>query len=298
MQAGSQTVDSLFSLARKKLMDKEFANAIIIYNKIYEKDSLNFDLYVERGDAYFQLEEAQHAFDDFTKALTIRPESAEAYQRRGALLVAIRYNDEAIADNTMALDLAKSDTMRMASYWSRGLAKQQKRDFQGAFEDYSQAYFYDTSDIGIINDLAIALDELGRVDESMQYLRKVIQIEPDIAIGYVNLGFQQTRLKNYKVAIEYFNKALSLSKDHPMALGNRALARYHLKEYKAALVDVNKSILGYPANSYAYKTRALIYLALKQNDKVCPDLDRAKELGFAEAYGDEVDELSKTHCKK
>jgi tetratricopeptide (TPR) repeat protein len=298
MDAGSQTVDSLFTLARKKVTEKKYEEALTFYTKIWEKDSLNFDLYMERGIVHYELQDGQKAHDDFTKAAAIKPESSEPYHRRAILFLALRYNEEAILDNTRALDLATDDTIRMISYMNRGNAKQQKRDFQGAYEDYSRGYLYDTSDVTILNNMATVLDELGRVDESLQYLRKVIQMKPDFIAGYVNLGFQFTKLKRYKEAIQYFDKALTIEKDEPLTLNNRGLARYYLKDYKGAMADINKSILVYPTNSYAFKNRALVYLALRQNDKACIDLEKAKELGFEEAYGTEVEELTKTHCKK
>lgn len=298
MPAESQSVDSLLNLARKKVSDKKYNEAIVVYNRIWAKDSLNYDLYLERGTVYYELQDGEKAFNDYTKAISLNPKAAEPYHRRAILMMAMRYHEEAIIDNTMALDLATNDTLRMYSYSNRGNCKQQKRDFQGAYEDYSRAYLYDTSSIAIMNNLATVLDELGRVDESLQYLHKIIRLQPDFIGGYVNMGFQYTRLKRYKEAIQYFDKALTIEKDEPLTLNNRGLARYHLKDYKGALADINKSISLYPANSYAFKNRALVYLALNQKEKACPDLTKASELGFTVTYGSEVDELLKKHCSK
>ncbi|HEY6504287.1 MAG TPA: tetratricopeptide repeat protein [Chitinophagaceae bacterium] len=292
-----QTVDSLLKQAGKLASDKNYKEALGIYNKVWEKDSLNFDLYLERGTVYYELREVENAFNDYTKAIKLRPASAEPYHRRAILMMAIMYTEEAIMDNTKAINLATNDTMRMICFMNRGNAKQQKRDFQGAFEDYSRAYLYDTSDMTILNNMATVLDELGRVDECLQYLQKVIQRDPTFVGAYVNVGFQYTKLQRYKEAIVYFDKALSLQKDEPLTLNNRGLARYHLKDYTGALEDINKSLALYPDNSYAFKNRALVHLAQKQKEKACADLQKAIDLEFTKMYGSEVEELLKANCK-
>jgi tetratricopeptide (TPR) repeat protein len=293
----AQSVDALMKEAGGLAKQKKYKEALVVYQKIWLKDSLNYDLYLERGIVYSELKDAQNAFDDFSKAAQLKPDSAEPYHRRAILMMSIVYTEEAISDNTKAINLATTDLMRMLCFMNRGNAKQQKRDFQAAFEDYSRAYLYDTTDLTILNNMATVLDELGRVDECLQYLQKVIQRDPKFVGAYVNLGFHYTRLKRYKEAIAYFDKALTIEKDEPLTLNNRGLARYYLKDYAGALADINKSLSLYPSNSYAFKNRALIYFAQEQKQKACADLNKAIELGFTEMYGEEVAELLKTSCK-
>lgn len=296
--AGSgQTVDQLLKQADSLCLDKKFKEAILVYEKAWIRDSSNYQLYLGRGSAYHELEDLEKAFLDYTKAAQLRPDSSEPYHRRAILLYSMRYPDESITDNTRALDLATNDTMRMVSFLNRANAKIQKRDFQGAYEDLTRASFFNPDDLGLLNNLATVLDELGRVDEAISYLERVIKLDSTFIGPYVNLGFQHTKLKKYKKAVEYFNKALLLDKNDPLALNNRGLALYHLNDLKGALADINKSISLYPGNAYAYKNRALVYLAQKKSTLACADLAKANEYGFTEMYGDEVNDLLRSNCK-
>jgi tetratricopeptide (TPR) repeat protein len=295
--SNAQTMEDLLKKGMDLTEKKKYKEAIEVYNQAWKKDSTNYRLLVLRGNAFYESQDAERAFYDYTKAIAVAPDSAEAYHHRAIILSSLLMTDESILDNSMAIQLATNDTMRMVSYMNRGVSKGQKRDFQGAYEDYSHALQYDTTNIGAMNNIATVLDELGRKEEAVEYLKKIIRIDPKFLGGYVNLGFQYSRNGRYKESIDYFNKALELEKDEPITLNNRGFSKYNLKDYAGALADINKSISIYPGNSYAYKNRALVYFAQKQNEKACADLQKAIAQGFTQMYGDEVNELIKEHCK-
>lgn len=282
--------------ARNLVSEKKFAQAAEIFSQLIKTDSLCYTCYVERGSAYNEIDSLDNAFIDYTKAIELYPDSAEAYHRRGILFYRLRYSEESISDNTKALDLATDDSLRMISFVNRGNAKQQKRDFQGAYEDYYRGYLMDTSSTATLNNMATVLDELGRRDEAISYLKKIISISPEFIGPYVNIGFIYSKVGKYKEALSYFDKALTLEKDEPITLNNRGYVKYQMKDYTGALKDINLSISLYPGNAYAYKNRALVYIAQRDMNKACQDIKTAKEQGFTEMYGNEVEELEKQNC--
>ncbi len=292
----SQTIDNLLKEASALIDKKDYKAAMVVYDKAWKKDSLNYNVYLNRGILYTILEEREKAFYDFSKAITIQPDSSEGYMQRSIVLSSMLYTDEAIYDISKALDLATNDMERLVCLGNRGNMRQQKRDFQGAYEDYYKAFLLDTTNLYTINNMATSMDELGRRDEAIAYLKKVIKIDSVAIGGYINLGFQYTKMGLYQEAVDYFDKALQIDKDEPLALNNRGLAKYHLLNYSGAMEDINSSLKFYPGNSYAFKNRALVFIALKQNDNACKDLRRAVELGFTEVYGPEAEELIKLNC--
>lgn len=209
----------------------------------------------------------QKSYDDYSKAISIYPDSALAYHYPAISFYKMLYSDEAIKDNTRSLELAIDDSLMMVCFSNRGNAKQQKRDFQGAFEDYTKAYLLDTNSIATLNNMATTLDELDRRDEAIKYFKKIIKIDSSFIGAHVNLGFQYNNIGKFKEALLCFNKALSIEKDEPLTLNNRGLTKYYLKDYEGALADINKSILIYSANAYAYNNRALVYLAQNKKEK-------------------------------
>ena len=265
-------------------------------DKAWKMDSSNYMLQVSRGSTYECLERWEEAYNAYTYAINKYPDSAYGYQARAIFFYTIQYTDNAIADNTKALEVSTEDSVRLVCFSNRGNCYQQKRDFNHAYEDYSRAYLIDTNNIAVINNLATVLDELGRVDEALDFLRKVIRIDPAFIGSYVNLGFQYTRLGRYKEALDYFNQALKIDANDALTLNNRGLAYYHLKQYTDAMNDINRSLSIYPTNAYAFKNRALVYIALKDNKKACEDMESALKMGFTKMYGEEVVNLQKQHC--
>lgn len=297
LAGNSQSLDQLISNADSLMDNGEFEKALSVYQQAYKKDSSNYDLIVKRGFAYWRNDMRDDAFLAFTKAIKLKPDSALAYIYRGQVAYSKMWTEESIIDYTRGLDRATNDEMRFVCFSNRGVAKIQKRDFQGAYEDFTRALLYRPDEIGVINNMATVLDELGRSDEAIKHLKRLIVLDSTFVGGYVNLGFQYTRLKKYKEAIPYFDKALKLDPQEPLTWNNRGLAKYHLNDLEGALKDINKSLSIYKENSYAYKNRALVYISQKKKDLACQDLRKALEYGFEQMYGDEVNQLLKEHCQ-
>jgi tetratricopeptide (TPR) repeat protein len=294
----AQSARELLDKADKLKEKKKFDEALTIYNRILKDDSTHYHAYLQRGLLFNDMDEMQKSYDDYSKAAAMYPDSALAYHYRAILLFRMLYTEEAIYDNTKAIELAKDDSLRMICFSNRGNAKQQKRDFQGAYEDYSKAYLLNSNDIGVINNMATSLDELGRRDEAIEFFKKIITIDSSFIGPYVNIGFQYTQMGKYKEAITYFDKALLIEKDEPLTLNNRGLAKYHLRDYLGALQDINISIGKYPGNAYAYKNRALVYIGQGKIEKACKDLEEAQKLEFTKQYGEEVNELQRKYCSR
>ncbi len=184
---------------------------------------------------------------------------------------------------------------------NRGVVKAKMRQFKGALEDYKMCQQYNPDNIELLNNLANTLNELGRTDEGIAYLKKVIEINPDFVGSYINLGFQLVELGKYGDAIDYLDIAIEKSSENEIqraiSLNNRGYAYYKLFNYEKALKDIDDSIHLFGNNSYAYRNRALVYLRLKRNRDACDDLYSAISLGFTQEYGSEVERLLAKHCK-
>lgn len=292
----SQTSKKKIEQAVKLADEKKFSEALVILDKILEKDTINYSALVTRGMIYNDIDSMQNGYDDLTKAIDHYPDSVRAYFFRGLIFFRLQYSEASIVDYTSVLELADNDTLIRVTYMNRGNAKQQMRDFQGGFEDYSRAYMFDTTDIAVLNNLATVLDELGRREEATVYLKKITVVAPEFMGGWVNLGFQHSKMGKHKEALQYLNKAVELDPEEPLALNNRGYTRFMLNDYKGALEDINKSIKLYPANAYAYRNRALVYIAQGDNKKACVDIEAGLSLEYTKVYGDELLELKKKHC--
>lgn len=94
-----------------------------------------------RGDAYRRLEEDfESARKDFARAVEIAPQSGEARQKLGQILVMLGRNDEAIVELTKAMDLGYDDSTTRILL---GYAYNEREEFEKALEHFGKALEYD-----------------------------------------------------------------------------------------------------------------------------------------------------------
>ena len=291
-----QSAEELYKQAGELYDKAEFARAIQAIDKAIKLDSTTSKYYLLKADALEKEENWQEAFDTYSLAIEKFPKEPYAYNQRGLLLFRIQEHEYALKDFNTALEFEKLDSFRSSLFLNRGTVKLGIRDFEGAYDDFMAAYRIDSLDVGTLNNLAAVCDEVGRGDETIPYLQKVLAIDSTFIGAYANIGYKYQEMGDHETAIRYYDKVLSMDPKEPLGYSNRAFNRYKLGEHKGALSDINRSIELYPGNSYAYRVRALIYLAQNEKDKACADLDEALLQGFTKTYGDEVEKLKAENC--
>lgn len=284
-------------LAKEQYSKKQFAKAIKTIDTVLENDLLNEEAYAIKGLCLIRLKKYQEAYIVFSKGIEEIKTTELLYSSRAALFQGSKEFEFAIKDYNKAIEYADSDTTKYTIMSRRGGAKWKIMDFEGAYSDYIQAYEFDTTDVATINNLAMVCNDLGQSDKSLEYLYKVIEIEPTLVAGYVNLGYAHKTIGKYEKAIEFYNKAISLEEKSPLAYSNRAHSYYYLGKQKQALKDIDYSLKLHPSNSYAYWVRSLIHIKDNNIDKACLDLDMALYHGYDTMYGDEVEKLIFEHCE-
>jgi len=276
-----------------------FKEAIVLIDEVIVSNPPRSSYYQQKAGFQLAQQDYEGVMQTLTKAITLMPDSADLYDSRGTLLEAFRLYKEAIEDFTKAYNLTRTDDKEMRAHllMNRGGTKARIRDFEGAYADLMLASELDPKNIDVLNNLAMVCSHVGKQADSFKYLEKVISVNPNYAIGYVNLGFSYQGLDQHKKAIEYFDKAISLDPTEPLAFSNRSFSKLKTGDLEGAMNDINQSLKMMPSNSYAYKIRALILFEKKMNSDACKDLNEAVELGYEQQYGSEVNELLAKKCK-
>ena len=83
-------------------------------------------------------------------------------------------------------------------------------------------------DLGYSN-WAVALGKLGQYNESIQLLKKSIDLYPDNASAHLNLGIALMQTDKLSQAIQHFSRSLELQPDDQKS---QRYLRYALKEKK------------------------------------------------------------------
>jgi hypothetical protein len=137
----------------------KYDSAVKEYTKAIKLAPQNADYYVNRGDAYYDMEEYDLAIADYTKAIELDPENASArlYSSRGVSYVLMGKYNLAIADFTKVIEL---DPNNGASYIARGIAYRANGQLDLAIADFTIAIELSTDP----EDIAFAKKKLEEIN--------------------------------------------------------------------------------------------------------------------------------------
>ncbi len=280
----------------KKISDKQYSAAIKLLNKRLKENEKDTFSYFLRGKCYLEQKKPQESYDDFTKYIDMNPHDGAAYLLRGILHLRMKKNFDAINDFNAALKYGK-DTVITSAYYHRGSAYLQVNSMKQAYSDFSNAYQRNPTDKYIRNDLAYALCYIDSVEKGIEMFKQLFREYNNDEMFCMNIGFFSMEKNDLDTALIYLNKAIAIKKS-AFTYNNRGFLKYKMHNNKEAMEDINTSLKMDENNSYAYKNRAVVYIDEGQTEKACEDLRKARQLGFTEKYGNEVELLIQKHCSR
>ena len=92
---------------------------------------------VDRGVIKVKLNDVNGALADYNAALVINPEMGDAYVSRSGAYIALKRNDEALADTARGIQLGAANLA--VAYFNRGIVEDDQGNYQAAYRDYKQA---------------------------------------------------------------------------------------------------------------------------------------------------------------
>lgn len=294
----SQTPERAIELAKENYKNGDYEKALQILNSAVELFPNNTKIINERAIANAYNGKVRETFEDFRLSIKIDSTNADTYNSRGTFLLVNELPKESIRDFDKALEFAKREGLIDSIIFNRSSAKSMIRDFESAYDDLMILYKKDSTNIDVVGNLGTILDEVGRKDDALKFMKKAMELDPTRFESYSNIAFFLSQEEKYEESIMYCSKALELKPDQPYTLNNRGFAYLKSGKIKEALADIKKSISIDPYNSYAFKNLALVYVEENDLDAACEALERAKKLDFELRYGNEVNLLISKHCKK
>jgi|GEM_PF-3805091 len=204
-------------------------------------DAAKAEFFLKRGDARAAKGDLDGAIADYTKAIELKPDYAEAYNNRGIAWVDKGEYDKAIEDFSRAVEL-KPDLAQ--AYYNRGNAWANKGEYDRAIEDYTKA----------------------------------IELKPDYAAAYNNRGFARAEMGDLNGAIADYTKAVELNPQDARAYNNRGNAKYYKGDLDGAIEDLTKAIKLKPDYARAYLKRGDAFYRKGDIENAIKDYSRAREL--------------------
>jgi tetratricopeptide (TPR) repeat protein len=290
-QSGNELTEAI-SASKKG----DYESALKFIDQAILLDSTNGDLYNKKGYFLGKLKRDAEAINTYTKGIYFQPRFADLYWNRGTIFMNYLFTDDAIHDFNMAIEYEDNDTLVNALYTYRGLAKEDKHDYEGSYNDLLRTYKVDSTKVQFLGNLADVCVHLSKIDEALKYLQIAYAALPNDPVTISNFGFFYQTQGDYIKSIEYFDKCLKINPEDGIAFSNRSYSLLKLGKLEKAMEDINMALGIYPENSYAYRTRGLIWLELKKYASACEDFNTAISKNYTKKYGPDVEELIQKNC--
>jgi serine/threonine protein kinase len=169
------------------------------------------DTHPEAAKKYFDrgFDCARDDFDgkiaNYTKAIELKPDYADAYNNRGLAFYRKKDLDKAIADYSKAIELKPKF---IHAYYHRGVAYHDQKLYDLAIEDFDKA----------------------------------LELHPKFAAVYLSRGNSYFAKGDFDLAIKHFDRTIELQPKNFEAFNARGLAYAARKEFENALKDFDKAI--------------------------------------------------------
>jgi tetratricopeptide (TPR) repeat protein len=210
----------LFLVGNLYLKLEQYPKAMTYYKKLLgQQQILNKDLRAHLNFnaalAYYYRDNVRLAEIHFRAARRIDPgfpkinESlGELLLRRGALSEAIGCLKQAVANEQYS----------WIAHYMLGTAYARMYDWRRAHDEFALAIDMDPNEPRAWHMCGEALLALHRLDEAERYLRKALELNPQLTDAVVDFGFLFLRRGDYQRAREFFEQALQLEPHHSRAL--------------------------------------------------------------------------------
>jgi tetratricopeptide (TPR) repeat protein len=159
------------------------------------------------------------AVEHFTSEIRDHPESAWAYEMRGAIRYHRQEYDQAIADGDMAIKLNSGDAV---AYYNRANAFYAKHEYAQAIADYNEAIRLDPRDMEAYVNRARCWTALDEHDLAVADLNEAIRLEPNNLANHHARARELITLRQYAHALEDYDRILQKAPEDAAALNGRA----------------------------------------------------------------------------
>lgn len=280
---------------KKKQSIEEINKLVNFYNKgkfltVVEQGQILIDQYPSSfflwnllGVSATELGMTEKAIEAFKKAISLRPNQADAYNNMGVVLKQKGNFDEAIKLHQKAISLRPDYA---EAYNNLGNNFKDKKMSDKAIQAYEKAIYIKPNYAQAYNNLGSTFRDQGKFPEAINACKKAISIKPDYALAFNNMGQILSDRGEFSEALKAFKKAILIQPDYVDAYSNMANIFIEQGNLNAAVDAYEKIISLKPIDSFAYNDLGKILTDQGYIDKAIKAFKTATMLkpNYASAY--------------
>lgn len=234
---------------------------------------------------YFNDNQLQDAFVTLTKLLQYYPENYKGNRLLGLTYLRSEQYANAIVtlDRANTLGGAQSDIKDElgAAYFQEGLRQFESGEYANALALYSKALENVPENVPVIlNNVGYTLQKAGQLDEAIQAFQAALQLDPNYARAYINMGETYLYQENYTGARDAYQQAVTLGVTlDAVAQSNLCLAKGEVQDEVGETVAVCQAALqAQPDNALFLGRAAHVLLLYGQNDAAQQVAERSVQI--------------------
>lgn len=236
---------------------------------------LNIENYIEIGKRSLFQGDNEEAIRRFNAVVKINPDLYQSYFFRGVAKFNLKDYIGARTDFSISIDLHPYFTH---AYHYRGITQERLNNYNSALQDYNSAIEIDPVNPGIYSSRGFTRVLLNDTLGALEDFNEAILMDPNNYQAYLSRSMVWSMMDKYDLALKDCKKAISIDKYNIESFYRRGLIYYYMEDYINAIDDFNFIVHVDSTNSRAFYYRALT--RYKQNDLkgAMADYDRVLEI--------------------
>ncbi|MDC1357138.1 tetratricopeptide repeat protein [Pseudomonadota bacterium] len=258
-----ETIDQLVNLYNQgqlssvveqaQAITDQYPEAIIVWNIL--------------GASTAQIGMMDEAVNAYKKAISLKPDYADAYSNMGVALKDQGKLDEAIEVYNKCISL-KPDYAE--AYSNMGVALQEQDKLDEAIEAYNKCISLKPDYADAYNNMGVTLQQQGKLDEAINAYNKAILLNPNYADAYSNMGNVLKDQGKLDEAIEAHEKSILLNPNYVKAYSNMGNVLKDQGKLDESIASYKKALLINPNYAQAHLN---LSITLLNNDKLKEGLE-------------------------
>jgi len=159
-----------------------------------------------------------------------------------------------------------------------GLSLIQNKEFEKAEKKFLKSLELIPDRESVLNNLASTQIKLEKYLDAKKSTARVIELNQNNAVAWMNLGVIEQELNNFEASINYFNKAIEIDPKYFHVYNNKGILLCELGKYQDAIINFNKSLELQPDLVEAILNKADALKELKNFDEALKSIDAALKI--------------------
>ncbi|MDR2939068.1 MAG: tetratricopeptide repeat protein, partial [Clostridiales bacterium] len=264
----TQETDALMrcylSKARYFRLMEEYNKAFKKYKVIQESNSpLKIFGYNDEGLLYLNLKKYEEAIVDFEQVIKLDPQTLYGYSNLADCYYNLKDYEKALEFYEKQLQYTEEGHL----YTSRGLCYYYLGEVGKERENYLKSIEVDPDYAYAYNNMGYILYCENNYNEAIEYYLKAIEKKDNLLSAHRYLGDSYRDLRQFDKSIEVFNGALKIftnGKEKRLLLEDKAFVYYHTHRYREAIAIFKSALDENLESAYIYDMIGYSYYKLKE----------------------------------